>query len=477
MRTIFLLSILAVIVFLQINGEKIPVNEGAIEDGIFYREVGRNFLYDMEEGGYNLVQLTRILPFALLNLSFSAFHIVKDNEGLRNGMIIWQVIYLALAVYWYFRIAKKLRLRNSVLSLGFVLLFANYAWLKSIWYHPFSPDLLAFALGMGQVNYFLRYEKFKLGMLSVIGTFVSPLLLISGLLMLFLPGDKLPEYEGERPKSSFPLLIALLLPLALAVLGWGLWNWGTESLGEQLLHVFSLLAIAFLVVGIAVQNPIDWEKAIPQLKKRTRTDRLSKGIMGFSGILLVLVMLSGDNTGLGVFRLLRESGQGVFRHPGDFLLETCLHWGIAVLFTGLFMHRFLEELGKLGWAVCFTLLLGLLLIPFFKSAALAALVPLWVVILLKALKRYHWNNKDLILTSILAIGISLAWLPLNSAQLREWMASGGGNLKSLEIQKWALHFATLISTPVYLILLLILSLITWFLYYRKKQYARRGVLG
>ncbi|WPR77411.1 hypothetical protein [Algoriphagus sp. NG3] len=473
MRKALLISFLLLIALIQINGEKVPVNEGAFGDGVFYREVGRFFLDNIENASYNLVQLTRILPFALLNLSFSAFHIVKNDEALRNGMIIWQVIYLALAIYWYFRISKKLRLNTAQISIGFILMFFNFAWLKSVWYQPFTPDLMAFALGMGQMNYFLRYEKFKLGMVSLLGMFVSPLLLISGMLMLFLPGDKLQYYEGKRPKSLLPAFLCLIIPLFIAALGWGLWGWGEQPWGAQLFHVLALISIPLLIVLGAKQNPINWALAIAQLKKRTKTDRLSKGIMGLAGILLLLVLLSGENEGLGIARFLRESGTGSLRFPWDFIISTGLHWGLPAVLTLVFLHRFYPELAGLGWAIVIILVLGLVFAVFFKISALAPWIPIWVGVLIKALKKYSWTTKELLLLGFFALLVSLAWLPINSSGLQDFLENRGSDaVNSFSIQKWAIHYPEYISLTAYAVLAVVWGAIAFFFYGRRKKYLR-----
>jgi hypothetical protein len=470
MRPLFLITLLALIVFFQINGEKIPVNDGAFADGVFYRGVGQAFLECIEVQGYNLVQLTRLMPFALLNLSFSAFHIVKDHEGMRNGMIIWQLIYLAMAIYWYFRICKKIRAKTPLMTLGFILLFFNFTWLKEFWYQPFSPDGLAFALGMGQTNYFLRYEKFKLGMLSVLGAFVSPLLVVSGLLMLFLPGDRLTGYSGERPKSAFPLLVGLLLPMLLALMGWGVWNWGAFDTAAQLGHAASLLALLPLSIWIARRNPIDWEASLIMLRKRIKPEKLNKGIMAFAGMLLILILLSGNNDTLGVGLMIQTMGSGALRFPLDFIQGMSLQWGLGMLFTGIYIQRFATELGKQGWAAVFIIWLGMAMLPFFSNLTMAAWVPLWIILLLKGLKRYQWGTKDLILIGSYGLILSLCWLPINSPALEAYLRDASD--RSFEIQKWAIHSEIHQNFWAYLLGVVLILAITGLLYLRKTHYQR-----
>lgn len=428
----------------------------------------------MEQSGYNLVQLTRILPFALLNLSFSAFHLVKDNEGLQNGMIIWQVIYLALAIYWYLRIVKKLRLKPALMTLGFILLFFNFAWLKYVWYHPFTPDMMAFALGMGQANYLLRYEKFKLAMVSIIGAFVSPLLMFSGVLMLFLPGDKLPLYEGDRPKHILPAILALLTPVAFALLGWTIWSWGDQSLLDQLFHILALLGIGAIIIAFAKKNSINWQLAIAQLKKRTRSERLSKGIMALVGMMLILVLLSGENENLGLYRSLKELGNGALRFPGDLIIHSALFWGLPILFTVVYLKRVVQESANLGWSVVLVLSLGLIFLIFLKSAALAAWIPLWIVVILKALKRYRWTNKDLLGNALLGIFLSCYWLPINSPKLIQYLENASAiTSNSFAVQRLAIHFPELISLLSLLILAILIGLTLVLMTWRKRRYLRQ----
>jgi hypothetical protein len=471
LRKLLLLAVLALIVYLQINGEKIPINEGAFGDGLWYRDIARFFLDDIEASKYSALQLTRILPFALLNLTFSAFHIVKDSLGLRNGIIIWQVAYLALSVYWYFKICDKVRAKTPLMTLGFILMFCNFAWLKWFWYSPFSPEAAAFALGMGQVNHFLRYEKYKLGMVSLIGAFVSPLLVISGILMFVLPGDKLIQYPAERPKSTFPLLPAFGIPFLIGILGWGLWSWSEESTISQVARGISLISFIPLVIWIAKSSPIDWEQSIALLKKKTKLDRVNRGLMALTGIVLILVLLSGNDQPFGVIQSVREIGAGTFRFPLDFMLDVSVQWGISLALTAVFLRRFIEQMAAQGWAVVFILLIAALFLPYFPALTWAAWVPMWLVILIKSLKQYQWSGKDLISVAALALLASLAWLPINSDELQAWleMPSLGG---SLSVQKLAVHLGAYRSFLSYAIGAIFLTLIILWFVSRKNQYQR-----
>ena len=74
-----LIAALLSVVFFQIVGEKVPINEGAMGDGLFFRNVAGNFLEKIEGGSYNAFQMQRVMPFAFVNVMFGAYEIVKSN--------------------------------------------------------------------------------------------------------------------------------------------------------------------------------------------------------------------------------------------------------------------------------------------------------------------------------------------------------------------------------------------------------------
>jgi hypothetical protein len=91
------------------------------------------------------------------------------------------------------------------------LFFANFAVLKNPWYDPFSTDLPTLVLGIGQANYFIKGNRQKLFLISILAGFVWPTMMLTGLLLIFLPSDQLPIYPKEDPKSFFPVLVSLVL--------------------------------------------------------------------------------------------------------------------------------------------------------------------------------------------------------------------------------------------------------------------------
>ena len=87
----------------------------------------------------------------------------------------------------------------------------NFAVLKDPWYNPFSTDLPTMMLAIGQANYFIKINRQKLFLVSIVAGFVWPTMMITGLLLLFLPSEPLLLYTEERPKSVFPVVVSSFL--------------------------------------------------------------------------------------------------------------------------------------------------------------------------------------------------------------------------------------------------------------------------
>lgn len=427
-----------------------PINEGVMGDGVFFREVSRNFLEEVEEGGYNVFQMQRVMPFAFVNVLFGAFEILKSNDNLLRGMLVMNFLFLGFGVYWYFSLANKLRLGDGLTVLGFVLVFANFAVLKDPWYNPFSTDLATLVLAVAQANYFIRFNRQKLFLVSIIAGFVWPTMMLTGLLLIFLPADPLVVYLKERPKSFFPVLSSLVIFVILAVVSvvTGRFDW--ENVWVTLLHIASILALVFFVFAIMVRNPIDWSQSYTLLLNKSKSLKMWR----FGGILFmyltVVFLLSGSNASLDIVAVLQSMAKDTLRFPGDFLFGHMMLYGFLIPLSLAFFPRMIKESAKLGMGM---MAVGILMLAFFihpESRLLLAFLPFMVVLLLKSVRRYRIVNKDVIVISLVNIVISAFWLPLNVAGMEEALGQGYQEMMyDFPAQRYWMHFGNMMSFEVY----------------------------
>ena len=465
---------MAIVIF-QMVGEKIPVNEGAIGDGVFYREVAGSFLDKIEDESYNIVQIQRLLPFAVVNMVYSLFGFDHENDSLMSGMLIFHFLMLIPGIYWYFSLAEKMRLRSSLSLLGFILLFVNFAILKETWYNPFSTDFTALILGMGQVNYFVKHERQKLFLISIVGGFVWPTLLLTGLVLIFFPSDSMLMHEGPRPKSFFPILASALVMFLLMLVSAFTGRFATGEPWNIILHKLSLLAMVAFVFVFMFKNPIRWKDSWLLFRKKLKSQKFLRfgAILLFFGVIVFL--LSGSNQNINTEGLIQSYFVGMLRYPLDFMVGHLMYFGFLIPLSLVFFPRMVKEMATLGMGFTVVSLLMFILLLHPESRLMMPLIPFLVFLLLKSLKRYQILDKDMYVIGGINILLSAFWWPLNVSGMSEALASVNRDVvQSFPAQRYWLHFGDMMSFPVYIGAGVLFAAFVYLAYKGKKRYLRRS---
>lgn len=469
MSRIILIILLIGIVLFQIPGEKVPINEGTMGHGLFFRQVAIEFVDVIDRDSYNIWQLQHIMPFALVHVVYVVLGFDLEPDTLMSGMLIINLLFLGLTVYWFFRITKKLRLSIELEALAFVLVFFNFFILKDTWYHPFTTEMAAMMIGMGQVNYFVRYEKSKLFLVSLVGAFVSPFLLPIGLCLWVFPGDKLELYTGEKPKTVFPVIATLLLMFLLI----GLANWAgvlDGSSSEISWFFLSLVSMMIFLLWVMMQNTVDWVKSWKMLSHKLKPVK----IMSFFGVLLaaslLLFLLSGSNSNVSLRSLFQAFIKGLLNYPLDFITGHLMYYGLLVVTALVFMSRIIKETALLG--IGFTL--AMVLLMFFalhpNSTTMVPFLPLLVLALVKGIRRYKLQWKEVLIAGGINLLLSMFWVRINVPGVEEAMLEGIKD--SFPVQRYWMHFGHVQSLPVYGVVLVIGIVLFWGVEMRRRRYVR-----
>ncbi|GAB2633227.1 hypothetical protein [Belliella aquatica] len=469
MNKSILLTILFAIVIFQIANEKIPINDGAIGDAAFYREVAASFLDTLDsEQGYNFLQIQRILPFAIINGVYVILGFEMDNNALMSGMLILNLLMLTLATFWYFSLTKKLRLTKNMEALGFILIFFNFPVLKDFWYNPFTTDMTALAFGIGQINYFVRYEKSKLLLLSLLGAFVWPTTFLIGIILLILPNKALEIYQGERVKSFFPIIsTAFIIAIATALSFYLGRTDASFSQTEIIFHKISLICLTPFLMYLMINNPINWEKSIPIMFKSINGSRILGFSATFFGMLFILFLISTNNANLSSYTWAKGFWDQNLRFPLDFLGAHTVYFGVLFPAIIAFLPRVIKAMAKLGTGFTFALLIiaGLTIHP--ESRLITPFIPFFVLLLLKALRRYSLSTMDLYFAFGLNLILSTFYLQINSADF----ISKLGNAEALPMMYYG-HFGNHFNIIAYLIAIALFAGLTFLSFQAKNKYTR-----
>lgn len=467
MTRLILVSLLLAIVVFQIQGEKIPVHDGAGMEGLSLRGVSEGFMEQFDDEGYDAFMVHRFLPFALVNMVFGLFEFDMDPESLLHGILILNFLFLLLGCYWYFKITKKLRSSTKMEILGFVLMFGTFLVLKLSWYEPFSPALFAFVLGIGQVNYFVRYEKTKLFLVSLLGGFVWPTLFPIGMILIFMPNDKL-IFKEQKIRFQIHYLLPGLVFAAGVFLAYRFYV-SEVSLAGYLGIAIGLAILILLITLALIYSGIDWRKSFQLFQKKFKAEKITYLLLSIGAYFAVVYLLS---VGKSDFTF-KEFIAGHFLHPVQrplvFLISQFSFYGILIPLTLVFFSRASREVGKLGLG--FTMVFLFMLFFGLYSDALwwANVVPFLVLLLLKGLRRYTLINKDIWILAILNLLLSKAWFQINTNGMAERML---GEPSEFPAQRYFQHFGLMQSASMYMVYLAVLLLTLLLVFLGKRRYAK-----
>jgi hypothetical protein len=400
-----------------------------------------------------------------------------------RGMLIFHLLFLGLGVYWYFSLANTLRLRDNLTILGFVLVFVNFSVLKNPWYNPFSTDLPTLMLGIGQANYFIKFNRQKLFLVSVIAGFVWPTMLLTGLLLIFLPSEPMVVFSKARPKSFFPIIASLVLIGFLVLVGFLTGRFLEGNVWDQVLFTGSILTLVLFVFAIMVRNQVDWTHSFELMKTKIKAAKIWRMIGIFLIYFVVVFLLSGSNGNIDIMAVVNGLVQDTLRYPGDFLVGHMLFLGFLIPLSLAFFPRMIKESAKLGIGMMAVSLLMFVFILHPESRLLLAFYPFLLVLFLKSIRRYRIVNKDVVVVGIMNIIISAFWLPLNVPGIEDALMSGNPEiLGSFPVQRYWMHFGQMMSFEVYglgMVLFICLLLLSYKgkVRYKREEYVRSHSVG
>jgi hypothetical protein len=470
MPRIILIVLLFGILFFQFSVEKSPLQEATSGNEQFFMQVAMDFSEVMEKDSYNFWQLTTILPFALLHFTYKFLGFPLQPSALYSGMLILNLLFLVMAVRWFFRIMRQLEFNESLETLAFILVFFNFFILKSVWQMPFTNELAAFAFALGQVHYFINTEKDKLRLFTFIGTFISPFLPLIGLCLLAFSSERLALIGEKKNVTIFSKVLLFFLLLGGLVIGGWLTGKLTGTWSENLGFLLSAGVLAILLYKVISFSPINWARSWQSNRINKPFQSLTFFVLGLLGLSLLLWLLSGNKHSIQLPQLVWKYAEASLRFPFDFLLHHTLFFGLLIPFILLFYKKILKAMALSGFG--FTLLMAFTLLIFIhpNSALLVPFVAPLIFVLMRAISMYKVKWKDVWIIGLLNLIISMFWWPFQTSTLGSSLTKEtvSNFLNRLSMMYFSGQQDLSMMSLVFMVFLLLLFL----LYKGKKRYIR-----
>lgn len=447
-------------------GEK-TVNEGAGYDGLYYRDIVRNFPAMLADS-FSDYKASRILPFAIAHYLLSFLDINPTDLVVLNT--IWLMIFslLLLAVIYYFKIANQLQWRKDIQAIGFIVLFFNFAILKYIGYYPILTDHFIFSITIIILYYWLRKQWLGMMLPGFAACFIWPT--YSLFIPLLLLNNPVGEYNGQATGKTINLLWKLckiglaMLPIAIFVYlirEQNLWvdrrylTADRYAIFRPYNFVISLISFAALYFYYLI---LLWPVSIVMLRSflnsifKTRLIQIVLAVIFIVTVYTVKYFLTSGNTEAPYPTLKDLLGEFTFRpavSPFNFLVFGFWFLGFMLFFIAIYYRQLLEEFLKMGNGYFILFIYTLIFLTTAQPRYIATMLPFLLLPVLQVLHARMGNKwaefKYVLVFAIAALLVSRFWFPI---ELNDHYMQDGNTFA----EKYPMFIGPWISDKFYIIL-------------------------
>ncbi len=461
-----LILITCLLFFFNFKGELIPVNNGMGWDGRLYGSYTAMLDSALLQKKINEYRFQRIFMSVVLNKSMKALKIDFTVDNTVMGFKIFNLVFLLIALFYYFLISRKLGFTPLNEMLGLAALFWCFPILKIPGYNPIITDVGAFSIGMMVVYHYLCNHRIVNLFLILIGSFVYPTFLLFGLLLIF----QKEEYTSSEKSFRLERVIFPLIYLTVFLIAYfGYQNEFSDTYANinptnrNALWLSILIALAYCyVIGVIIPDvtkikeivsKVNWIYFIPVI-----------------GIFILIRYLTHTyaspqpqqmSTGRYIINIMKQS----VANPGVFFVSHIIYFGWVPILLLWMRKSFVATIRANGYGLTI-LLIGIAFMSLgSESRQLINFYPLFVILVIMSLQNMKAIN------SIIVYSYLISSLLLS----RFWYIIGPDDIstKLLEYpaQRYFQFFGPWMSNQVYFQNLLIVGLaILVFFFIQKTGY-------
>jgi hypothetical protein len=440
--------------------EKIRVGHGLGWDGEIYGLWAKDFPAAFRTG-FDAYYIQRVLPSGVVYAGLRLLKIAPNDAAIIRGFELANIVLVALSAWSYDVTARRLTPSARSRWVGAVGLFGCFAIAKFSAFDPVLTDVWAFALGMFQLQFCLTGRRLWLVVVTVLGAFAWPTLLVTGCCLLFFPAPPASVPGGTAsPASAIDLGQAGPEPLALGrapahlndviaallVAGWVWLCWPMARDGHTLGNSTGVIQLNVVALSVAISAVYLFVSARALLDDRCLFDlrwqlraawsgRAALAILLFGGVTLLRMQLTNGPSEYGMASNIEMTVFSAIKEPGIFGLAHVLYWGplLGVMLLG--WRRIIAAIHRAGPAVTLVALAALLLSLNGESRKLANFAPFLYVFALPLLDELRLSARQAWLLSILALLFSRVWIPFDG-NMKGDLAEFPGQMLFMVIGPW-----------------------------------------
>jgi hypothetical protein len=435
--------------------EKLPANNGLGWDGYRYALIVQELLLSSAVDNYTVL---RIFPPSLVHSILKLLYVEPSAAHIINSFHVLNTLSIAVAAFFFKKCLAQFSISPENQLIAFVLLLFNYAIANFTYYYPVMTDSVAFCVSAIMLYCYLRKQTLNLFLLTIIGAFTWPSLLLQGVLLILFP------YENNYPVKTFNSRIRfgfslfscvyLFVLIAYFVFYSGQDNevYGVPKIDQNLIFTSAigiLLLFYFLpqlLFNKAFYYPVSW------FTKRTLISLVT------CAVIVVIIFVAKDwlnfsNRQSHYYNLQHQLTTSMVFGMAKPLISVVSHstyFGSLFVLLIVLWNPFTKEVHALGKGWAFFLFINLFLFGLkTESRAIINVVP-WLVfgltIVLNQKPRNKWFSLAIVCFNILSTKM---WLSVNYGSANGGLDNRGAAL--FPDQGFFLNFGNRMSEKMWLI--------------------------
>jgi hypothetical protein len=485
---VIVMTVLALGLFANLFGEKIPLESGFGLDGQHYGSWALHFnkfvVAERKDARLDTYFIQRILPSAVVHYSlrFCAIPLTHLNVVYAFGLLNTAV--LALTAFVWCQIAKTLRVSERGKWLGVIALFVNDPVLRMSTYHPVLTDIAAFGISMLMLHCYLKGRRLALCLLTALGAFDFPVLIFEGGLLLLFPRDRLQDetcFPAPRWRST--LIAAALASVVFLFITYqvmtGPPSWPPRSDGtllnflklrpatlgaraSELIEFIGLGAVISAVyIFLAMRRLSDCDRFLnlSYLWQRLRTPAFLTGLVFIVLVRRAVFWCSSGSPPSdpivpgGIMDALARVAHETVRRPGIFAVSHAEFYGPIVFIAFLAWAAVCRLIHRHGLGLTLAVTFGILLSLESESRKTITFYALIVPFVVQAMDAVGLRLSACWLFAILSFVFSKIWIVigLSAPDFTSYVAANLTNITEPRAQRFWGSFGTYMSWQTYFV--------------------------
>ncbi len=417
----FVTIFLSVLIYSFLNNEILPVEYGKGFDEHSYVDIAKNFSFHLTQRDFTPYYNSRIIIPAIIHYIISIMNLDSNIPTIRNLFLGFNLFSIALSLYYFYKIVKFKKYKESTIMLGFCFLFVNFFILKLSNYYPVLLDVFGFTSGLIIYYYYVVNNRIAFFVSLFLSLFIFPttililIAVITSTMLVF--SDKGLNIEKHLNKYRVLLFVGIVISIIPFIYKLIYPKFFPKSITQFELNLVPLAIGLLLILIVYISKPL-----LLLFDKITFNTRFYYSPLFFIPVLSLLLFnlisqhLSlhfNGNVPLSPLKFIINLFYQALSFPLKFLISHFIYYGLFVSIFLFFHKQFFTHLKQSNSFYKIIAVVFILFSVGTETRQFIQLFPFFVFIFLDSIDKYKFNMKFLIGIFAFQLLWSRFWYSIN----------------------------------------------------------------